>query len=102
MGANISTQVLGEFYSAMGKYGRAHAEIFRMVDEMIRHTNVAVVTLATVKSGLALIERYGYSYWDSLLLATAVENHCEILYSEDMQHNQLVEGKLKILNPFRI
>ncbi len=43
--------------------------------------------------------RYGYSYWDSLIIATALQNDCSILYSEDMQHNQLIEGKLRIINP---
>jgi len=44
--------------------------------------------------------RYEYSYWDSLIIATALTNHCSILYSEDMQHDQLIEDKLRIVNPF--
>ncbi|APB35038.1 Putative nucleic-acid-binding protein, contains pilt domain [Gloeomargarita lithophora Alchichica-D10] len=43
--------------------------------------------------------RYGYSYWDSLIIATALQSNCNILYSEDMQHDQLIEGKLRIINP---
>jgi predicted nucleic acid-binding protein len=96
----ISTQVLGEFYSAMSKYKRTHTEISRLLNEMIRDSNVAVVKLQTVQNGLEIVEKYGYSYWDSLLLATAIENDCEIIYSEDMQHKQIIEGKLTILNPF--
>jgi len=43
--------------------------------------------------------RYGYSYWDSLIIATALQNNCGILYSEDMQHDQLIEDRLRIINP---
>jgi len=75
----ISTQVLGEFYSAMSKYKRTHDEILHLMNEMIRDSNIAVVTLATVQHGLKIIGRYRYSYWDSLLLATALESNCEII-----------------------
>ncbi len=43
--------------------------------------------------------RYGFSYWDSLI-ATALLSGCSILYSEDMQHDQVIESTLKIINPF--
>jgi predicted nucleic acid-binding protein len=45
-------------------------------------------------------ERYGYSYFDSIILATAIKSNCTILYSEDMQHNQIIENQLRIINPF--
>ena len=51
---------------------------------------------------MELIEKYQYSYWDSLLLASSLENKCSIIYSEDMQHEQIIEKKLKIINPFEI
>ena len=34
-----------------------------------------------------------------MIVASALEAKCEILYSEDMQHGQIIEGKLKIINP---
>jgi predicted nucleic acid-binding protein len=44
--------------------------------------------------------KYGYTYWDSLVLATALLHNCSILYSEDMQHSQLINTTLIIVNPF--
>jgi len=44
---------------------------------------------------------YKFQFYDCLIIATALENNCTILYSEDMQHNQLIEDKLTILNPFK-
>jgi len=49
--------------------------------------------------------KYKYSYYDSLIdsliIAAALESKCTILYSEDMQHNQIIENKLQIINPFK-
>ncbi len=47
-------------------------------------------------------KRYRFSYWDSLIIASALENNCSILYSEDMQHSQVIEDNLKIINPFEM
>ena len=56
--------------------------------------------LETVKRCFFVKEKYLYSWWDSLVLASALENDCSILYSEDLQCNQIIERKLKIINPF--
>jgi predicted nucleic acid-binding protein len=56
--------------------------------------------MEVIQKALKLNSKYGYSYYDCLILASALLNDCEYLYSEDMQHNQLIEGKLKIVNPF--
>ena len=44
--------------------------------------------------------RYNFYYWDSLIVASALENNCSILYTEDMQDGQVIEESLKIVNPF--
>jgi predicted nucleic acid-binding protein len=41
----------------------------------------------------------GYSYWDSLIIATALQANATKLYTEDLQHGQRI-GKLTIINPF--
>lgn len=55
--------------------------------------------LETIKA-MEIKEKLGFSYWDSLIIASALENQCNILYSEDMQNGQIVENKFKIVNPF--
>ncbi len=42
---------------------------------------------------------YNISYYDSLILSSAMDSRCDILYNEDMQHNQKIEN-LIIINPF--
>jgi predicted nucleic acid-binding protein len=47
-----------------------------------------------------IILKYDLQYFDSLIVASALEAKCKVLYSEDMQHQLIIENKLKILNPF--
>jgi predicted nucleic acid-binding protein len=42
---------------------------------------------------------YQFSYWDSLIIASALETGCSILFSEDMQDGQVIESTLTIRNP---
>lgn len=49
---------------------------------------------------LELRARYGYGFYDSLIVSAAIEGGCSTLYSEDMQHDQLIDS-VRIVNPFR-
>lgn len=39
------------------------------------------------------------SFWNSLISASALDNKCSLLYSEDMQHGLMVDNTLKLVNP---
>lgn len=45
-------------------------------------------------------ERNNFSFWDSLIIAAALESHCTMLYTEDLQYGQVIDGRLTIVNPF--
>jgi predicted nucleic acid-binding protein len=45
--------------------------------------------------------QYSLSFWDSLVVASAIESGCNVLYTEDMQDGLTLEGQLTIVNPFR-
>jgi len=45
--------------------------------------------------------RYQFPYWDSLIVGAALEADCAVLYSEDLQHQQVIEHTLHIMNPFK-
>ena len=62
---------------------------------------VQLVTKDTIFAALDLNKRYGYSYYDCLMLASGLENNCEIIFSEDMGDGQVIESKLKIINPYK-
>jgi predicted nucleic acid-binding protein len=56
--------------------------------------------IALYRRGLDVQARYGFSFYDSLIIAAALESGCTRLYSEDLQHGQQIEG-LTIENPFK-
>jgi predicted nucleic acid-binding protein len=57
-------------------------------------------SLALYQQDLELQLRYGFSFYDALIVAAALESGCTRLYTEDLQHGQQV-GELLIENPFR-
>ncbi|MEO0488404.1 MAG: PIN domain-containing protein [Cyanobacteria bacterium J06659_2] len=96
----ISTQVLGELYNVLTRKRIFSAtETQSIVSGLANRTTTAEIDTPKVLQAMEINIRYGYSYWDSLIVATALQSGCSTLYSEDMQHNQLIEGKLRIINP---
>lgn len=65
-------------------------------------TNILIYPIqrSTLTTSLFLMGKYDFQLFDSLIVASALEKGCETLYSEDMQHDLLVEEQLKIVNPF--
>jgi hypothetical protein len=59
--------------------------------------SIAPLDFHVIEKCWAIFNRYGFSYWDSLLVASA----CSILYTEDLQHGQVIKYSLKIINPFK-
>jgi len=96
----VSTQILNEFYSVMSKSKSSHQEIANYVREIAKQTYVKLVTIESIELCLKIREKYHFSWWDSLVLVSALENGCRIIYSEDMQHKQVIENTLEIVNPF--
>jgi predicted nucleic acid-binding protein len=58
------------------------------------------ITVETHEAGLAISERYGLSTYDSMIVASALQAECDTLWSEDMQDGMLIDGRLRIVNPF--
>lgn len=97
----ISTQVLNEFVAVLRrKRLLADDKITTAVDDVVRWCRVVTVEMIHIKSALDLMIKYQLSYYDALIVATALEAACVTLYSEDMQHGQIFEGRLQVINPF--
>jgi predicted nucleic acid-binding protein len=63
---------------------------------------IAPMTLQTHSVGLELAERYRLATFDGLMAAAALLTGCTALWSEDMQHGLLIDGSLRIIDPFRL
>lgn len=97
----ISTQVLSETANvALKKLALPLPETGKLLAMLEATCRVEIVTPATMQRALAVAERYGFSWFDSLIVATALDAECTILYSEDMHHSQVIENTLSIINPF--
>jgi predicted nucleic acid-binding protein len=100
-GPVISSQVITETISTLTrKYGFTLTEAHEVALGLIDLCEVVPVGADTIREAVRLVARYQLSHWDSLIVAAALLAGCETLYSEDLQHNQLFDDRLRIINPF--
>jgi predicted nucleic acid-binding protein len=97
----VSTQVVGELCNVLlRKFGTAAGIVKETVAAIDATVSVVPVSVSTMGKAIDIRERYAYSFYDSLILAAALESDCAYVFSEDMQDGQDLEQKLKIVNIF--
>ena len=97
----ISLQVVNEtIYVLQRKFKFPNSELNKVVEFIKQNFVISDLNINTLDTTLKIAETYGFSFWDSMMVAAALNNHCSILYSEDLHHNQIIEGRLQIVNPF--
>ena len=97
----ISVQVLNEFIAVARnpkKLNLSRKEESHWLSEWYEF-KISPLSFDTFHRALELHLRYEFSHWDSLIVASALESKSEILFSEDLQHGQMIES-LAIINPF--
>jgi predicted nucleic acid-binding protein len=100
-GGVISVQVLNEFASVTGrKLGLSYNEIREILGTVRAVCQIQSLTPDSHDLGLDIAERLGFSVYDSMIIITALQSGCTVLYSEDMPHGQNIHGRLVISNPF--
>lgn len=97
----ISTQVFKETANVLfKKFKLAWQDIQKVLQEMGQNNEVHTNIFATIQRACQIAERYGFSFYDSLILAAALEAGCSTLYSEDLQHGQVIDKSLTVKNPY--
>ena len=97
----ISQQAINEsLFVLHQKLNFKVAELQKIHSFLLEIFLVTELNTLTLTKSLDLMQKYNYSFWDSMMLASALVNKCDTLYSEDMQHKQIIEEKLQIINPF--
>jgi len=99
----ISSQVISEYMNVLQR--RMKLPKKEIIDICITNFDGCVIhttSFETLKLSKMLINKYDFQLFDSVIVASALEQNCKILYSEDMQHELLVEKSMKIINPFYI
>lgn len=98
----ISVQVLNESLTNCRRKAGLNWEETRLFLSGIQAScQVESLTIQTHEVGRALSERYGYSVYDAMIVASALIAGCTTLWTEDMQDGMRVEDQLRIVNPFK-
>ncbi len=101
-GGAISVQVLNEVTNvARRKMRLSWPDTHAFLSLLRGLLSVHPMTLETHETGLMLAERHDLSTWDAMIAAAALHADCDTLWSEDMQDGLSLDGRLRIVNPFR-
>ncbi|MGB3121604.1 MAG: PIN domain-containing protein, partial [Verrucomicrobiales bacterium] len=97
----LSTQVVNEVCNNLiRKAGYTEPEIQQTIQNLAAVYPILDVTLPIIRQASVLRVAYRLSYWDSLILATAQDAGCSVVYSEDMQEGLRI-GALTLRNPYK-
>ena len=101
-GCVTSVQGLNEFTNVARRKLGMNWEEARAALADIRTVCQAILplTIETHVDALRIAERYGYTIFDALIVASALEAESDTLWSEDMQDGAVIDGRLRIVNPF--
>jgi predicted nucleic acid-binding protein len=98
----ISTQVLQELINTVTKkLGFSYEDAINAAIECSKNNLVHTNSEQTILKACDIAIRYQYSFYDSLIISAALECKSSRLYSEDMQDGHIIDGVLRIINPFK-
>lgn len=98
----ISTQVINEFINVYFKKSLlSFSNILEVSKKFISSFNLTLISDKTIFKALEIKNNYKYSYYDCLIISSALENNCNILMSEDLHHSQKLDNSLIVVNPFK-
>ncbi len=97
----LSTQVLQEFFSAVTTKitQPLNIQTAKEVIEFLLKWTVVVNDGNSVLAAIDMHQKYKYSFWDSMILASAVKSGAAVLLSEDFSDGRIIDG-VAIRNPF--
>lgn len=100
-GGVVSVQVLNELVSvARRKLAMTWSDIGEVLTQVRAVCRVEPLSVETQTRGVAIAERHNLSVYDAMILASALDAGCSVVYTEDLQDGQVIEGALTIRNPF--
>lgn len=98
----VSTQVINETcVNLLRKTNLSETQLYDLIVSFYAKYEVIATEVQVLLRASRLRAQYSLSFWDSLVVASAIESGCNVLYTEDMQEGLTVEGQLTIINPFR-
>jgi predicted nucleic acid-binding protein len=97
----LAPQVVNESISVcLRKLSFTREKAYAFGRTVMDQTEVLALDEATIDRAAAVATRYQLSHWDALIVASALLAGCDTLYSEDLQHGQVFDEQLTVVNPF--
>ena len=96
----VSLQILQEYFVTVTRKLRVESSIARRKVELLAEFYVAVPDVSDILAAIDLHRLHNLSFWDALVIRSAKQSGCTVLFSEDMQHTRAIDG-LQVVNPFR-
>jgi predicted nucleic acid-binding protein len=97
----ICAQVISEYLNVCHKRLKiTKQDSLNSLMAWLPYCELSVFGSVIYTKSMGLIQKYQFQMFDAIIVSSALLSDCEILYSEDMQHNLIVEKQLKIVNPF--
>jgi predicted nucleic acid-binding protein len=96
----VSMQVLQEYFVIVTRKLGVDAAIARRKVELLAEFDVAAPDITDILAAIDLHRLHGFSFWDALVIRSAKQSGCNVLFSEDMQASRTIDG-VKIVNPFQ-
>lgn len=98
----VSTQVINEVcINLLKKAQCSEQHVQQLIEAFYAKYRVVELRPALLLKASALREQYAFSFWDSLIVSSALHAEAAVLYSEDMQDGLMVENRMRIMNPFK-
>ena len=98
----VSTQVINEVCAnALKKAAFTEAQTKLLIQTFETRCTVVAPNIEILIKASDLRSRYHFSFWDSLIVSSALSVNTDVLYSEDMQDGLIVDRQLAIVNPFK-
>lgn len=95
----LSTQVLQEYFVTATRKLNVEPAIARRKVELFARLDLVQIDLDTILAAIDLHRLHQFSFWDALIIQSALVSGCRILFTEDLQQRRRVNG-LEVLNPF--
>ncbi len=99
---SICTQNISEFINVcLRKWKVPKQKVATLLTTFLTQCNYVPVSETALLNATLIMSRYDFQFFDAIVIASAIDSGCTILYSEDLSSGQLIEDRLTVINPFK-